>query len=90
MLGHNAAMERLARRGNDSRNATALCEHHFQLLQATAHGLGVAKVYDGEDERGDDEENEVVLPANGFDRDLMRCVSKVQNPRSQNRDNLQE
>lgn len=71
MLRHNAASKGLARGGDDSTDAGALCEHDFEFFEAAAHGLWVAKVDDGEDECRDDEENEVVFPANGFDGDLV-------------------
>lgn len=78
MLWHNASGKRLARHAHDGRNARALCKHDFELFQTTAHGLGVAKVDDGENDRGDDEENKVVFPANGFNGNLV-LVSSLYN-----------
>lgn len=44
-------------------------EHHLELLKTAAHGLGIPEPHDRHDDRGNDEEDEVVFPADGFDGD---------------------
>jgi len=46
-----------------------LGEHHLELLETAAHGLGIPEPDDGHDDGGDDEEDEVVFPADGLDGD---------------------
>lgn len=80
VIRQNAASEGLARHADNGRNTLALCEHDFQLLQATAHGLREAKVHGRDDDCGDDEENKIVLPANGFNGNLNAALVGVEMP----------
>lgn len=43
-------------------------EHHVDLLEVAAHRLGVEQVNGDGDAEADDGENDIVLPANGFNR----------------------
>lgn len=69
LVVEEAAGERLARLAHNARDALSAREHHLELLEAAAHGLGEEEEDDGDDDGGDDEEDQVVLPADGLDRD---------------------
>lgn len=63
-------LERLSRLPHDGRDRCAFREHHLELFETATHSLRVEEPHNGNNNRRNAQENEVVLPANGFNRNL--------------------
>lgn len=68
-IARESAGQRPPRLTHNAGDAAAAAEHHLELLERAAHGLGVEEEHSWYDDGGDDEEDEVVLPSNCLNSD---------------------
>lgn len=65
---HETTCQRASRLAHDTGDALSAAEHHLELFKRTASSLWVEEKDNGQDDSGDDEEDEVVLPTDCLNR----------------------
>jgi hypothetical protein len=69
VVAREARVLRLEGIAHDTGDALSAGEHDLELLEAATHCLGIEEEDNGENDGRDDEEDQVVLPANGLNGD---------------------